>query len=69
MDKYVLVKDSKYYSEEENDFVKDISKAKKFETSGQANKKRQKLYKKIFGTILLQIVHEDSENILKDNEN
>lgn len=51
MDKYLLTKGKTYYSEECNDFVSDIKKAKRFDTMNAATKKRNKLYKKIFGNI------------------
>lgn len=51
MDKYLLTKGKTYYSEESNDFVSDIKKAKRFDTISAATKKKNKLYKKIFGNI------------------
>lgn len=59
MDKYLLTKGKLYYSEEKNDFVEDISEAKRFDTAGAASKKRGKLYKKVFGNISILAISED----------
>jgi hypothetical protein len=49
---------NKVYCEESNSFesVED-KKGRLFDTYGEAAKKRQKLYKKIFGNISIKIVH------------
>jgi len=58
LEKYVLVMGSKVYCESSNSFesVED-KKGKLFDTYGEAAKKRTKLYKKIFGTISIKIIH------------
>ena len=56
---YVLTMGNKYYSDEEKNFVTDLSKATLYDTFSAASKKRNKLYKKIFGNIGIKAVNSD----------
>lgn len=57
-EKYILIMDNKSYCEETNSFQGDVKLAKKFDTYSEATSKRKKLYKKIYGTISIKIIHE-----------
>ena len=50
--------DNKSYCEETNSFQSDVKLAKRFDTYSEATSKRKKLYKKIYGTISIKIIHE-----------
>ena len=57
-EKYILIMDNKSYCEETNSFQGDVKLAKRFDTYSEATSKRKKLYKKIYGTISIKIIHE-----------
>lgn len=57
-EKYILIMGNKSYCEETNSFQNDEKLAKKFDTYSEATSKRKKLYKKIYGSISIKIIHE-----------